>query len=58
MMSLTTMHPATRRLVRVTPENIEKTARVFDILLGDKLQERKDYIAENGYAYMDMLDIS
>ena len=58
MMSLTTMHPATRRLIRVTPENVEKTARVFDVLLGDKLQERKDYIAENGYAYMDMLDIS
>lgn len=58
MMSLTTMHPATRKLIRVTPENVEKTALMFDILLGDKLQERKDYIAENGYAYMDMLDIS
>ena len=58
MMSLTTMHPATRKLIRVTPENVEKTAMMFDILLGDKLQERKDYIAENGYAYMDMLDIS
>ncbi len=58
MMSLTTMHPATRKLIRVTPENVEKTARTFDVLLGDKLQERKDYIAENGYAYMDMLDIS
>ena len=58
MMSLTTMHPATRKLIEITPENIEKTAMMFDILLGDKLQERKDYIAENGYAYMDMLDIS
>ncbi len=58
MMSLTTMHPATRKLIRVTPESIEKTAKTFDVLLGDKLQERKDYIAENGYAYMDMLDIS
>ena len=58
MMSLTTMHPATRRLIRVTPESVEKTARVFDVLLGDKLQERKDYIAENGHMYMDMLDIS
>ena len=58
MMSLTTMHPATRKLIRVTSESIEKTAKTFDVLLGDKLQERKDYIAENGYAYMDMLDIS
>ena len=58
MMSLTTMHPATRRLIRVTPENIERTADVFDILLGDKLQERKDHIAKNGHLYMEMLDIS
>ena len=58
MMSLTTMHPATRRLIRVTPENIERTAEVFDILLGDKLQERKDHIAKNGHLYMEMLDIS
>ncbi len=58
MMSLTTMHPATRRLIRITPENVEKTARMFDVLLGDNLSERKEFIAENGYAYMDMLDIS
>ncbi|MBR4173560.1 MAG: DNA topoisomerase, partial [Clostridia bacterium] len=58
MMSLTTMHPATRRLIRVTPESIERTAEVFDILLGDKLQERKEHIAKNGHLYMEMLDIS
>ena len=58
MMSLTTMHPATRRLIRVNPENIERTAEVFDILLGDKLQERKEHIAKNGHLYMEMLDIS
>lgn len=58
MMSLTTMHPATRRLIQVTPENAERTAQVFDILLGDNLQERKDHIAQNGHLYMEMLDIS
>ncbi len=58
MMSLTTMHPATRKLIRVTPENIERTAQMFDILLGDSLQERKDYIAQNGSLYMEMLDLS
>ncbi len=58
MMSLTTMHPATRRLIRVTPENAERTARMFDILLGDSLQERKDYIADFGGDYMEMLDLS
>lgn len=58
MMSLTTMHPATRRLIRVTPEGAEETFRMFDILLGDNLSGRKDYIADNGNLYMEMVDIS
>lgn len=58
MMSLTTMHPSTRRLIRVTPENAERTAKMFDILLGDSLQERKEYIADFGGDYMEMLDLS
>ncbi len=58
MMSLTTMHPATRRLVRVTPEAADRTAKMFEVLLGDNLQSRKDYIADNGSKYMDMLDLS
>ena len=58
MMWLTTMNPATRRLIRVMPDQAEETARVFDLLLGDNLAGRKDYIAENGYKYMDMIDVS
>ena len=58
MMSLTTMHPATRRLIRVTPESMERTAAMFDVLLGDNVQSRKDYIAQNGGLYMEMLDLS
>ncbi len=58
MMSLTTMHPATRRLVRVTPEGAEKTAAMFEVLLGDDPQGRRDYIAENGNRYMEMVDLS
>ena len=58
MMSLTTMHPATRRLIRISPENAARTAQVFDVLLGDNLQERKEHIAQNGHLYMEMLDIS
>ena len=58
MMSLTTMHPATRRLIRVNPENAERTARMFDVLLGDNIADRKEYIAENGSEYMEMLDLS
>lgn len=58
MMNLTTMNPATRRLIRVMPEDVEETARMFELLEGDDLQGRKDYIAEHGANYLDMIDIS
>ena len=58
MMSLTTMHPSTRRLIKVTPESMERTAMMFDVLLGDNIQSRKEFIADNGGLYMEMLDIS
>ena len=58
MMWMTTMNPETRRLVKVLPDDAERTAQVFDLLLGDNLAGRKDYIAENGYKYMDMIDVS
>ncbi|MBQ4611954.1 MAG: DNA topoisomerase, partial [Clostridia bacterium] len=57
MMSLTTMNPATRRLVKVTPTDVEETAHVFDVLLGDDLEGRKQIIAERGADYLDMLDL-
>lgn len=57
MMSLTTMNPATRRLVKVTPTDVEETATVFDVLLGDDLEGRKRIIAERGADYLDMLDL-
>lgn len=44
--------------MKVMPADVEETARVFDLLLGDNLAGRKDYIAENGYKYMDMIDVS
>lgn len=58
MMALTTMDPDTRRLIKVNPTNAEATFEMFDILLGDNIQGRKDYIVDNGSAYMDMADIS
>ena len=58
MMSLTTMNPDTRRLIKVMPDDAEKTAEIFDILLGDNLQGRKDFIVENGSEYTDNLDVS
>ena len=58
MMNLTTMNPGTRRLIKVLPEDAERTSEMFDLLLGDNLQGRKDYISENGYLYIDEADIS
>ena len=58
MMNLTTMNPSTRRLVKILPEDAEKTSEMFDLLLGDNLAGRKDYISENGYLYMEDADIS
>lgn len=58
MMALTTMNPDTRRLIRVTPSDIEETAKMFDLLLGDDLQGRKDFIAEYGADYLEFADVS
>ncbi|MBR4099320.1 MAG: DNA topoisomerase, partial [Clostridium sp.] len=58
MMWMTTMNPATRRLIKVMPEDVERTAQVFDLLLGDDLAGRKNHIADNGYKYLDLADIS
>lgn len=58
MMSLTTMNPDTRRLIQVTAAEVEKTAAMFDLLLGDNLPGRKDFISQFGRAYLDMADVS
>ncbi len=59
MMWLTTMNPKTRRLIKVEPENIQSLMEEkFELFMGDDLQGRKDFIAENGYMYIDLADIS
>jgi len=58
MMWETTMNPATRRLIKVVPGMLEYDDEMFELLLGDNLQGRKDFIAENGYKYMEMIDVS
>lgn len=57
MMWETTMNPETRRLIKVMPEDAERTQEVFELLLGDNLAGRKEHIAENGYKYIDMTDL-
>ncbi len=58
MMNLTTMNPETRRLIKILPEDAELTSEIFDLLLGDNLQGRKEYISDNGYLYMEEADFS
>ena len=59
MMWLTTMNPKTRRLIKINPDDIEEMiSEKFELWLGENLQGRKDYIAENGYMYLDLADIS
>ncbi len=59
MMWLTTMNPKTRRLIKVEPDDVEELiAEKFELLLGDNLQDRKEFIAENGHLYIDLADIS
>ena len=55
---MTTMNPATRRLIKVMPEDVALTQQMFDLLLGDNLQGRKEHIAEHGAEYLDDLDVS
>ncbi len=58
MMALTTMNPATRRLIKVTPDDAEKTSQIFDLMLGDNLDGRKEYISDYGHLYLDAADVS
>ena len=57
MMWKTTMNPESRRLVSVSPTDAERTARMFEILLGDDLPSRKAFIVEHGSEYVKDADI-
>ena len=58
MMWMTTMNPETRRLIKVMPEDAQRMAEMFELLLGDNLDGRKNHIAQFGHKYLDMADIS
>ena len=58
MMWMTTMNPQTRRLIRVEAEDAQRTAEMFDLMLGDNLQGRKDFIAQHGQEFLELADIS
>lgn len=58
MMWETTMNPETRRLILVTPDSIDRTRNMFDLLLGENLKGRKEFIESDGYRYINLADIS
>ena len=58
MMWLTTMNPQTRRLIRVMPEDAERTAYWFELFEGNDLEGRKNHIAQEGYKFLELADIS
>lgn len=58
MMWKTTMCPDSRKLIQVSPSDVEQTQVIFDVLLGDDLQGRKDFIEEHGNRYIELMDIS
>jgi DNA gyrase subunit B len=57
MMWMTTMNPETRRLIKVAPGDPKMGPYMFDLLLGDNLQDRKEFIAENGHKYIEIIDV-
>ena len=58
MMWMTTMNPETRRLIKVTPSEAAATAEIFEVLMGDNLPARKEFISEKGYMYIEDADVS
>ena len=57
MMWQTTMNPATRRLIAVTPTDAAATAEMFETLLGDAIDDRKRFITENAHRYVKDADV-
>ena len=57
MMWKTTMCPASRRLIAVSPTDAALTAEMFETLLGDAIEDRKRFITENAHRYAKDADI-
>lgn len=57
MMWDTTMNPETRRLIKVTMDDIEKANEYFELFLGNNVEKRRNYIEENGHLYINDTDI-
>ena len=52
----TTMDPKTRTLIQVSLDDAIEADRVFDMLMGDKVEPRRNYILENA-KFVENLDV-
>jgi len=50
----TTMNPATRSMMQITPEDAEEAKRIFELLMGDQVEPRKQFIQDNSDLVKDL----
>ncbi len=52
----TTMNPETRTILQVTIDNAAEATHVFDTLMGEKVEPRREFIERNAQ-YVKNLDV-
>ena len=50
----TTMNPETRTIIQCTIEDAEEADEMFSLLMGDKVEPRRQYIQENAHRVMNL----
>ena len=56
VLSETALHPETRKLIEVNVDDAEKMIDSLETWMGTNIDERKDFISNNLYKYIEELD--